>query len=203
MTITVIDYGVGNLQSVKKAFEYLGETVVFATHSKDIYRANKIVFPGQGACGHALSYLRQNELVNPLLECIDNGIPFLGICLGFQLLFRFSQEDGGQNTLGLLSGSVNYFQGAGLKVPQIGWNSLTLSNKNDKSLAGIQTGDCVYFVHSLYATDVNPNVVTATATYGATNFVASICQNNLWGMQFHPEKSGEVGITILENFSRL
>jgi imidazole glycerol-phosphate synthase subunit HisH len=191
MTITILDYGVGNLKSVQKAFEYLGESTLITNDPEDINCATKLVFPGQGACGQAMVYLKSKHLIQPVTQFIRRGRPFLGICLGFQLLFDCSEEDGGQETLGLISGQVKRFSEPNIKVPQMGWNVLN------------ESGDYVYFVHSFYVTGVDSDIVTSTTTYGETTFVSSICQDNMWGMQFHPEKSGDVGLRILADFVKL
>lgn len=201
MTITLIDYGMGNLQSVRNALMHLGQSVHVARSPADISAATKLVFPGQGACGYAMSHLKSTNLLGPILNAIESGVPFLGICLGFQLLFAYSEEDGGQKTFGILPGTVRYFNEPGLKVPQMGWNTLSVSQTNaPTSCVGIQPDDYVYFVHSLYATGVPDQMVASRATYGTTDFVAAVEQNNVWGTQFHPEKSGHVGHTILRNF---
>jgi imidazole glycerol phosphate synthase glutamine amidotransferase subunit len=202
MTITIVDYGVGNLKSVQKAVEHLGESVLVTDNPDDIRRATKLIFPGQGACGHAMSYLKSKKLIDPIVQFIESQNPFLGICLGFQLLFDFSEEDGGQETLGIIPGVVKRFSEVQLKVPQMGWNTLMIT-RDSKSLSGVHSGEYVYFVHSFYVADVDSSFVTSTGCYGDTPFVASICKGSLWGMQFHPEKSGQVGLTILENFIAL
>ena len=206
MTITILDYGVGNLKSVQKAFEYLGESTLITNDPEDINNATKLVFPGQGACGQAMVYLKARYLIEPVTQFIRCGRPFLGICLGFQLLFDSSEEDGGQDTLGLISGQVKRFSEPNLKVPQMGWNILNIKKgigNQGPCFSRCRSGDYVYFVHSFYATDVDSKVVTSTATYGETTFVASVCQDNMWGMQFHPEKSGDVGLCILADFVKL
>lgn len=192
--IVVLDYGMGNLRSVEKAVEFLGEKCKV---QPDLEGATKLIIPGVGAFGAAM------ERIGPLCEPIRNlaarGIPILGICLGQQLLFERSEEIGRHEGLGLLRGNVRYFpKMAGLKVPHMGWNDLEFKSAGGLG-EGFEAGGQVYFVHSLYTECDDPADVAATTTYGI-EFCSAVQHENVWGTQFHPEKSGPVGLKILSNF---
>ena len=191
--VTILDYGMGNLRSVQKAFEFLGETVRISETSNG---AERLVIPGVGAFGAAMEKL--NPLRNELLRYAESGKPMLGICLGQQLLFDSSEEHGHTLGLGILSGTVRYFPNLpGLKVPHIGWTGLTFTN--DALGASLSHGEEVYFVHSLYTDCSEPSDVAATADYGIS-FAAAVRRDNVWGTQFHPEKSSDVELQILRNW---
>lgn len=198
--IAVLDYGAGNLLSVEKALRFLGcETVVTADPAV-LYSSSAAVLPGVGSFGDAAASLRRSGLVQPIREYIDSGRPFLGICLGLQLLFEESEESPGADGLGILKGRILRIPDApGLKIPHIGWNSLSLKDKSGL-FAGMQDHPYVYFVHSYYLKAEDRSVVAATTEYGVT-IDASVRRDNLFAAQFHPEKSGQVGLAMLRNFA--
>ncbi|MBI4227316.1 MAG: imidazole glycerol phosphate synthase subunit HisH [Candidatus Omnitrophica bacterium] len=200
--VTIVDYGMGNLRSVQKAFESLGARATVTASPAAVRRARRLVLPGVGAFGDAMRELRRRRLVQPLLERIRAGVPFLGVCLGLQLLFETSEESPGARGLGVLAGRVRKIprHPATLKVPHIGWNQLEPSPKTDcRFLRGVKRGDFVYFVHSYYAEPVDRAVIAAQTTYGRT-FPSVVCAGNVAATQFHPEKSQRVGLTILRNY---
>ncbi|MDP3142333.1 MAG: imidazole glycerol phosphate synthase subunit HisH [Candidatus Omnitrophota bacterium] len=195
--ITIIDYGMGNLHSVQKAFEAIGAQAVIVQEAKQIKSADKIVLPGVGAMACAMDRLNELGLVPAIREVITQGKPFLGICLGMQLLFNETEEGGKIRGLGILAGSVKKFRS--LKVPQIGWNQV--QNKNScKLFNGIEDKSFVYFCHSYYCQPEDTSLVAAQTNYGI-DYASAVCKGNIWGVQFHPEKSQEVGLRILKNFS--
>ena len=199
--IAIIDYGVGNLASVNKALSFIGVESNITSNHREILSADKVVLPGVGAFADAMDSLEKNDMISVINEVAAKGTPLLGICLGMQLLFDYSTE-GGENVkgLGLLKGSITQFPlNMGLKVPHMGWNSLCIK-QNDSLFKGIQQNGYVYFVHSYYLTAVNSSDVAATCQYGI-EFDAAVCRGNIMGTQFHPEKSGDVGLNILRNFS--
>lgn len=197
--IAIIDYDAGNLKSVEKAFEYLGERSVVTRDRKEILQADHVVLPGVGAFGEAMSRLQRYELVDTVREAAASGVPFLGICLGLQLLFESSEETPGVEGLGICKGKILRIpEQEGLKIPHMGWNSLTYDHPG-RLYEGIPESSYVYFVHSYYLKAEDPQIVKASAYY-ATKIHASIEQDNVFGCQFHPEKSSEVGLAILKNF---
>ena len=201
--IAIIDYDAGNIMSVKKALEFLGTEAVI-TRDKDILlNAEKVILPGVGAFGDAMEKLNSYGLVSIIREIVDKGTPFLGICLGLQLIFESSDEAPGVKGLSLLPGKIVKFdsQNGQLKVPQIGWNSLSFP-KESKLFNGIKDGDYVYFVHSYYLQAANPDDVAAKSEYGIP-FDAAVESGNVYACQFHPEKSSDVGLKILKNFIEL
>lgn len=200
--IAIIDYDAGNIKSVSKAAESLGEDVVITRDRKEILSADHVILPGVGAFGDAMDKLNNYGLIPVIHEVVDRGIPFLGICLGLQLLFDTSEESPGVKGLGLLPGEVVRFGSEhGLKIPQIGWNAITLPRES-RLFKGIDSGEFVYFVHSYYLKAADESVVAATAEYGDV-FHAAVEKDNIYACQFHPEKSSSVGLKILENFVRL
>lgn len=200
--IGIIDYDAGNLKSVEKALKFLGEEVVVSRDAKTLLNADKVVLPGVGAFGDAMSNLRKFELDKVIHEIVESKKPFLGICLGLQLLFERSDESVGVEGLGVLKGEILRIpEQADLKIPHIGWNSLTLMNQG-RLFEGIESESYVYFVHSYYLKAKDDKIVTATTNY-STNIHASVEQNNVFACQFHPEKSSKIGLKILENFARL
>lgn len=200
--IAIIDYDAGNLKSVKKALEFLGEESCITRDSKEILLADKIILPGVGAFGEAMEHLKKYELDKVIHEAAAKQTPFLGICLGLQLLFEGSEESSGVEGLHLLEGQILKIPDApGLKIPHIGWNSLYLQNQG-RLFDGIPEGTFVYFVHSFYLKAADPNIVKASAEYGV-EIHASVEQGNVFACQFHPEKSSEVGLRILKNFVEL
>lgn len=189
----ILDYGMGNLRSVQKACEHLG----FEADVRPVIDgADKVILPGVGAFGAAMANLE--PVADDLRSWASSGRPLLGICLGQQLLFESSEERGSHDGLGILSGTVRYLpRGEGLKVPHVGWSELAVV-KPSGLLEGVEPGERVYFVHSLY-TDCADGVAAATTDYGV-QFASAVQMDNVWGTQFHPEKSGDVGLTILRNF---
>ena len=199
--IAIIDYDAGNIKSVEKALQYLGEEAVITRDAGEILMADKVILPGVGAFGDAMEKLNRYGLVPVIHEVVEKGIPFLGICLGLQLMFESSEEAPGVEGLGLLKGKiVRIPEGDGLKVPHMGWNSLSFPKKG-RLFAGIPENSYVYFVHSYYL-QAEEDIVTATAEYGVT-IHASVEKGNVFACQFHPEKSSHTGLTILKNFVEL
>lgn len=200
--IAIIDYGAGNLQSVVKAFHFIGCDIAIASSKQELMAADAAILPGVGAFGDAMSCLRNSGLVQPVIDFIHTGKPFLGICLGLQLLFEGSEESPDVPGLGILHGTISKIPAdCGLKVPHIGWNSLDMK-KHDGLFKGIQPNSYVYFVHSYYLKAKNRDEVAAVTTYGV-DIDASVQKGNLFATQFHPEKSGEVGLKMLRNFASM
>lgn len=202
--IGIIDYGVGNLFSLRRSLEYVGAQAVVSGDEAVLRSAEKLILPGVGAFGDAAAKLRATGLDRLVLEEAAAGKPLLGICLGMQLLFEESEEYGLHKGLGLLPGRVVAMEGrlpAGLPIPHIGWNGLTLTNPACPLFRDTKDGDCVYFVHSYYADRCAP-YVTATAEYGP-ELTAAAERGNVYGVQFHPEKSGDVGLAILRAFCEM
>ncbi|MFQ5895586.1 MAG: imidazole glycerol phosphate synthase subunit HisH [Nitrospinota bacterium] len=208
--IAVVDYGMGNLKSVKNGFARVGAQAGLTSDPEALLRAPAIVLPGVGAFGDCMRNLRQRGLVEPLLEAIRSGKPYLGICLGLQVLFEESEEFGATAGLGLLPGRVRRFSEEAhpaegsplrLKVPHMGWNQVEIL-KPSPLLAGVGTGDYFYFVHSYYAETEAEEVVAARTRYGVS-FASSLWRGNLFATQFHPEKSGELGLEVLRRFGEM
>lgn len=200
--IAVIDYDAGNLKSVEKAFCYLGEDVIVTRRGQDIVSADKVVLPGVGSFGDAMEKLNLYDLTGPIKEVIEKGTPFLGICMGLQLLFEQSEESGGASGLSVLKGKILKIPaGEGRKIPHMGWNSLEIK-EHSRLFRGIENNSYVYFVHSYYLKAEIEEEVAAITEYG-TKIHAAIEKGNLFACQFHPEKSGEVGLKILKNFADL
>ncbi len=199
--IAVIDYGVGNLFSVEKAFAALGADVRVTSDEAVIRAADKIVLPGVGAFGDCMKNLEASGLIPVLLDCVAKGKPLLGICVGLQILFDGSEESPGVRGLGLIPGLVKKIQAPGLKVPHMGWNSLAIREPRQKAdlFAGLGEKPYVYFVHSYHAVPEDPAVITSVTEYGE-QLTASVAKGNVQATQFHPEKSGDVGLHILKNF---
>ena len=199
--IAIIDYGVGNLFSLKSSFGAIGADVIVTDSEEKIRSADKIILPGVGAFSDAIAKLRATGLDKVLVDEARKGKPVMGICLGMQMLFEKSFEYGEYDGLGLLKGSVVTMQGvipAELKIPHIGWNALIFKQKDCPLFKHIKEGDCVYFVHSYFAENCDESVA-ATTEYGA-ELTAAVAYKNIFGCQFHPEKSGEVGLNILRAF---
>lgn len=228
--IAVIDYDAGNTMSVMNALKFLGYEVTLSKISEELFKADHVIFPGVGAYADSMNKLREYGLIEPIKEIVAKKTPFLGICLGMQLIFNSSTENAGDlgvssiEGLGLLDGVISGFkenpdfmklayksddlingmQDSGktvsqIKVPHMGWNSLNLQNKDSKLFKGINDGSFVYFVHSFYLSAKNHGDVAATTEYGIT-FESAVEHENIFGCQFHPEKSGDVGMEILKNF---
>lgn len=198
--IAIIDYDAGNLKSVEKAFHYLGQETLITRDYKELLKADKVILPGVGSFGEAMAKLKSFDLIQPIHEIVQKNIPFLGICLGLQLLYKGSEESQGIEGLSILEGDIKRIpQGKGIKIPHIGWNSLTM-RQDAKLFQGIEKDSYVYFVHSYYLQSKKAEEVAATTYYNAT-IHASVEKENVFGCQFHPEKSGTVGLTILNNFA--
>lgn len=197
--IAIIDYGMGNLRSVQKAFEYIGKRAVITSNKADLIDASRIVLPGVGAFKDAAQALKDSSLIETLKSQLGKGKPFLGICLGMQLLFDKSYEDGEYGGLGLIKGEVRKFD-TSLKVPHIGWNEVTVK-KRTRLFEGIEDRN-FYFVHSYHASNCNSQDIETTCTYDY-EFISSVNKDNIWGVQFHPEKSGDTGIKLLSNFCKI
>ncbi|MFA5499650.1 MAG: imidazole glycerol phosphate synthase subunit HisH [Candidatus Omnitrophota bacterium] len=203
--IVVIDYGMGNLHSVRKALEVAGARVKVSSGPADIEKAEKIVFPGVGAFGEAMKELGRRKLAGPIKDSIFAGKPFLGLCLGLQLLFEKSEEAPGIKGLGVLRGNVKRFRLKGLKVPHMGWNNIKSTRhktQDTRILKGIPDDSYMYFVHSYYAVPADKKDILVTTDYGM-DFTSGVARDNIYALQFHPEKSQEMGLRILRNFVNL
>lgn len=200
--IAVLDYGMGNLRSVAKALEAEGATVIVSDKARDILKADKLVFPGVGAFRDAISELKSRKLTGPIMEFIGSGKPFLGLCLGLQLLFDRSEEAESCRGLGIIKGKVLRFRSKKLKIPHMGWNQLSGIRKGCPLFKGIPEGSYVYFVHSYYALPEDKTSVSAYTGYGV-KFASAIWSDNVYATQFHPEKSQALGLKIMRNFVKL
>jgi glutamine amidotransferase len=208
--ITMIDYGASNIRSAQKAFEYIGAKVVLTEDPEVVRRADKLVLPGVGAFGSGMDGLRRHHLPAAIREAVQRGVPFLGVCVGMQLMFSEGHEMGVHQGLNLLAGKVVKFPEkwsmvndnpspmVNLKIPHMGWNQLE-PTRNDPLLAGIRPGDYAYFVHSYYCEVTEETAVLARTDYGIS-FASIVAKDNLYGLQFHPEKSQSVGLRIIQNF---
>jgi len=199
--IAIIDYGVGNLYSVEKAFVRLGAEAVVTSDPAAIMGAAKVVLPGVGAFGDCMSNLAEYGLTDVVRKVAAKGTPLLGICVGLQILFAGSEEDPGVPGLGIFPGMVRRLVAPGLKVPHMGWNSLEFSGAN-ALFAGLTGNPYVYFVHSYHAVPDDSALVTAWTEYGG-RVTAAVGRDNVYAVQFHPEKSGDAGLKILANFKEL
>lgn len=200
--ITIVDYGMGNLRSVQKAFEKLNVEATICTKPEEIANAEKLVLPGVGAFRDAIAELKSQNLVEPILEHIQKEKLFLGICLGLQLLFEISYEDGEWEGLGVLPGKVVRFEDQpDIKIPHMGWNQLSVAG-DVPIFKDIPSEAYFYFVHSFYVVPTDENVTAAKTDHGR-QFVSAVAKNNLFATQFHPEKSQKYGLKLLDNFARL
>jgi glutamine amidotransferase len=198
--IAIIDYQMGNLRSVQKAFEHIGREAVITADPAEVARADRVVLPGVGAFRDAIAELRRRDLVSPIRDVIASGKPFLGICLGLQLLFDVSYEDGEWQGLGVIPGRVLRFQvPPEWKVPHMGWNGVVVKRPSPL-LAGIADNTYFYFVHSYYVVPDDPAMVALEASY-PDPFCAAVCKDNVFATQFHPEKSQANGLQLLKNFA--
>lgn len=200
--IAIIDYDAGNILSVRKALEHLGEEVILTRSAEELLSADKVILPGVGNFGDAMEKIRGYELEDVIKEIVGRGTPFLGICLGLQIMFEESEEAPGVAGLGLLKGKIKHIpDGEYSKIPHMGWNSLDFA-KAGRLFKGIDEGAYVYFVHSYYLDAADKSIVTATTEYN-TKIDASVESGNVFACQFHPEKSSDVGLRILKNFIEL
>ncbi len=199
--LAILDYGVGNLFSLRCSLSYIGQETVITKDPAELRAADRIILPGVGAFEDAIRKLKESGLCETLLQRVGEGVPLLGICLGMQLLFEKSLEFGTHEGLGLIPGSIEPLAGSidpQLKIPHIGWNALQFPEERHPLFSHTREGDCVYFVHSFYASGTQPYVI-ATADYG-TSVAAAVAKGRVMGCQFHPEKSGAVGLDILRAF---
>lgn len=201
--IAIIDYGMGNLRSVQKAFERLGVETTITSDASVVASAAKVVLPGVGAIADAVAELKRANLIDAIIQTIESDKPFLGICLGFQALFEKSQENGGVTGLGVFKGKVLRFpENPGCVVPHMGWNDLSF-HQEVPLYKDVKPNDYVYFVHSYYVACDDPSIIATTTNYDGVEFCSSIAKGNVFGVQFHPEKSQSVGLQILKNFAEL
>lgn len=200
--IAIIDYGAGNIQSVRKALEHIGCACCVTKDKDEILAADAAVLPGQGSFGDCMRSMENDGVKDAVMAFIGTGKPFLGICVGLQLLFVSSEESKGTAGLGVFEGKIRRIpDGEGLKIPHMGWNSLTVS-ENSRLLRGLGDAPFVYFVHSYYLDAEDKSIVAAQTEYGVT-IDAAVEQGNVFATQFHPEKSGETGLQILRNFAAI
>lgn len=198
--IAIIDYGMGNLRSVQKAFERVGASAFITQSAQDIRSAQKVVLPGVGAMQPAMDKLKALHIIDTIQDVVSKGTPFLGICLGFQLLFEKSYEGGDVRGLGIVKGEVKRF--TELKIPQIGWNQLRIQRKDCPLFKGVGKAADVYFCHSYFVDPLQKDIIASTTEYGI-EFASALWKGNLFGVQFHPEKSQKVGLQVLKNFSEV
>jgi glutamine amidotransferase len=201
--IGIVDYDIGNLRSVQKAFQHVGGEAVFVRTPEELARVDALVLPGVGAFGDCVRSLARSGMWDATADWAQSKRPFFGICVGYQMLFDSSEEAPGEKGLGIFAGQVRKFsEKHGLKIPQIGWNTVAVKQPEAPLLAGISTGDYVYFVHSYYAAPADASLVALETTYGDT-FASAVARGNLLATQFHPEKSQRAGLQMLKNFVAL
>jgi len=205
--ITIVDYGMGNLKSVANACRLLGKPARISDSPDAIKKAKKIIFPGVGHFGKTVKELKKRKIFNTLKEKINEGVPFLGICIGMQVLFPESEEAPGIKGLGIIKGKVKRFKGKDLIVPHMGWNQIKMQSekrkaKSENIFKGVKGGSFFYFVHSYYCLPKEKEVVLTTTDYGI-EFASGIHKNNIWAVQFHAEKSQKLGLKVLGNFLKL
>lgn len=210
--VAIIDYGIGNLFSVSRACEFVGMASTITCNIKEIMSSDAIILPGVGAFGDAMGSLHKLDLVRPIMDFANSGKPLMGVCLGLQLLLTESEELGRTKGLGIIDGACKKFplvhDGAKIKVPQITWNSIDPPMSNEKfqlntPLEGIKKGEYMYFVHSYYADIVREEEVLSLTNYGGIEYCSSIEKNNIFAFQFHPEKSGQEGLKIYQQYNDL
>lgn len=200
--IAIIDYGAGNIQSVYKALKYLGIDCAITSDKNEILNADGAILPGQGEFSDCMNSITESGIKDTVMEFINTGKPFLGICVGLQLLFEGSEESPDTKGLGIFKGIIKRIpNGEGLKIPHMGWNSIDIV-KNDKLFNGVDNGSYFYFVHSYYLDAEEKDIVSTQTEYGV-KIDASVSRDNIYATQFHPEKSGEVGLEILKNFNKI
>jgi glutamine amidotransferase len=201
--IAIVDYRAGNLVSVKLALDDLGVPAEITQDPRTIREADRVIFPGVGAAGSSMRHLAELELAEPLREAVAQGAPFLGICMGMQACFEHSEEDGGVDCLGLLPGNVRRFQTDDplCKIPQMGWNTVEFVREHPV-FAGIENASEFYFVHSYYADPGDDSVLIGATEYAGVRFAAAAGRANIVATQFHPERSGRIGLRLLENFAK-
>lgn len=201
--VTIVDYQMGNLRSVQKALEHVGACAAISDRPEEIAAASRLILPGVGAFGDAMRELESRHLIQPIIDFIGRGKPFLGICLGLQLLFETGEEGGLHQGLGVIPGRVKRFElPPEYKVPHMGWNRVTATQPGVSLLEGLPENPYFYFVHSYYVQPTDQSICWLTCDYGG-QFCAAIARDNLFATQFHPEKSQSHGLKLLENFSRL
>jgi glutamine amidotransferase len=201
--IAIIDYKAGNLTSVRLALEYIGAECEITSDPARILAADRVIFPGVGAAAEAMKNLREMNLLDPLKQSVASGKPFLGICLGTQVIFEFSEEDGGTDCVGIIPGQVKRFTPSDpmCKIPQIGWNAVEFARAHPL-LEGIESGSEFYFVHSYYPAASDRSYIVGETEYADVRFASAVGSGNLFATQFHPERSGRIGLRLLENFVR-
>lgn len=200
--IAIVDYGVGNLYSVEKAFAKFSDDVVLTQSAEIIDKADKVVLPGVGAFGDCMKNFRASGLMEAVMRAVESGKPVMGICVGLQIMFEGSDESPGVEGLGIFKGRVRKIHAPGLKIPHMGWNSLSINEKASVKIdlfKNIRKNPYVYFVHSYYAVPEDKSVITAKAVYGE-EITAAVGKDNVIATQFHPEKSGDIGLAIIKNF---
>ncbi len=199
--IAILDLGMGNLRSVQKAFEFMGYNAFLTSSAPDVEKAKALVFPGVGAFGDCMKFLEEKGLLDAVISFIGSGRPYLGICLGMQVLFEESEEFGKHKGLGVIKGKVVRFPDTVGKIPHMGWNSVDILKKHPV-LEGIKNGDYFYFVHSYYCSPEEDVVATVTE-YGGIRFCSSVTKENVFACQFHPEKSQKLGLKVVRNFGEM
>ena len=201
--IAIVDYKAGNLTSVLLAFKALNVEAQITSDPGVVAAADRVVFPGVGAAGDAMQHLHEMKLLQPLRDAVDSGKPFLGICLGTQIILEHSEEDGGVDTAGILPGKVIRFRPSSKwdKIPQMGWNAVHVV-RDHPVFDGIEDESEFYFVHSFYPAPASDDLILGQSTYADVTFASAMSRNNLVATQFHPERSGRIGLRVLENFSR-
>lgn len=199
--IVIIDYKAGNLTSVRLAFEHIGQDVIITDKPEIIAKAKRVVFPGVGAASSAMDNLRNLGIRDAIVEVIEKGVPFLGICIGMQLLFEHSQEDEGTDCLGIIAGNVKKFETADkfCKIPHMGWNAVKFARKHPV-FESIEDESEFYFVHSFYPSPAKNENIIGQTDYADVNFASAAGRDNIIATQFHPERSGAIGLKLLENF---
>ncbi len=203
--IVIIDYGMGNLRSVQKAFQLFCPEVTISSSPEDIMKADKVVLPGVGAFGKAMDELNGRGLSENIKKAIESGRPFMGICLGLQLLFSESEEFGKPGGLDVFKGKVKLFKSDnGLKIPHMGWNNIAIKDKGQgiRILNDVTDNSFMYFVHSYYVEPLDRGIVLCETEYGI-KFTSGVCKENVYAFQFHPEKSQKTGLKIIENFAKI